>query len=209
MKNKLIYLILIFTFITVFSAKFKMTYDKYYSKDGHIVLNDSIESTDNNDSGESDNFSKSMHSEITKDPKIAKTTKSKQKVIQKPATKQDKYIPSTSYVVRGKKYYTLSSDKAKNLVQTGYASWYGPGFHGKKTANGEIYNQNMLTAAHKTLPLNTTVKVTNLENNKTLIVRVNDRGPYHGNRILDLSKEAANQLGVLAKGTAKIKLQVI
>lgn len=122
---------------------------------------------------------------------------------------QSKKIPSTSYVVRGKKYKTLSSNNAKNFTEIGTASWYGPGFHGKKTANGEIYNQNAMTAAHKTLPLSSKIKVTNLENNKTVYLRVNDRGPYYGNRILDLSKKAARELGILGKGTAKIKLQVI
>lgn len=125
------------------------------------------------------------------------------------AEKPAKNMPASSYYVKGKKYYTLSTEAAKNLTQIGYASWYGPGFHGKKTANGEIYNQNAMTAAHKSLPLSTKIKVTNLENNKSVFLRVNDRGPYHGNRILDLSKKAAEQLGVLAKGTAKIKLQVL
>jgi rare lipoprotein A len=114
-----------------------------------------------------------------------------------------------SYKVKGKKYYTLSSKMAKGFIQTGLASWYGPGFHGKKTANGEIYNQNAMTAAHKTLPLSTMIKVTNLENMKSIIVRINDRGPYYGNRILDLSKKAADALGISKHGTGKIKLQVI
>lgn len=131
------------------------------------------------------------------------------KVVKANTAVKTKKIPATTYVVRGKRYTTLSSDSAKNLTQIGTASWYGPGFHGKKTANGEIYNQNAMTAAHKTLPLSTKIKVTNLENNKTVYLRVNDRGPYHGNRILDLSKRAAQELGVLGKGTAKIKLQVI
>ncbi len=118
-------------------------------------------------------------------------------------------IGSRSYVVKGKKYQTITKSNAKNFTQIGIASWYGPGFHGKRTANGERYNQNAMTAAHKTLPLSTVVKVTNLENNKTVVVRINDRGPYYGNRILDLSKKAAQSLGISHRGTAKIKLQVL
>lgn len=121
----------------------------------------------------------------------------------------NKKVGSHSYVVRGKRYQTLSSSSIKKFTQTGIASWYGPGFHGKRTANGEIYNQNAMTAAHKTLPLSTVVKVTNLENKKSIIVRINDRGPYYGNRILDLSKKAAEMLGVSKRGTAKIKLEVV
>ena len=91
----------------------------------------------------------------------------------------------------------------------GIASWYGPGFHGKDTANGETYNQNDLTAAHPTLPLGTVIKVRNLENNRVLGVRVNDRGPYAKGRILDLSKAAARRLGMLQKGTAPVRIEVM
>lgn len=90
---------------------------------------------------------------------------------------------------------------------TGLASWYGPGFHGKKTANGETYNMYALTAASKTLPLGSWVKVTNLDNNKQVTVKINDRGPYVGIRILDLSYEAAKRLGIIAKGTGHIKIE--
>ncbi len=89
------------------------------------------------------------------------------------------------------------------------ASWYGPNFHGKKTANGEIFNTFSLTAAHKTLPLNSIVKVVSLENNKTVIVRINDRGPFKSGRIIDLSKAAASRIGVLAKGTMNVKIVVL
>lgn len=146
--------------------------------------------------------------ENTDKPKV-ENPKIESKKTEKKTAKNEKFIPSTSYVVKGKKYYTLSSKDAKDFTQIGLASWYGPGFHGKKTANGEIYNQNSLTGAHKTLPLSSKVKVTNIENNKSLIITINDRGPYHGNRILDLSKKAAEILGVLKKGTSKIKLEVL
>jgi len=91
----------------------------------------------------------------------------------------------------------------------GYASWYGPGFHGKQTANGEIYDQGNMTAAHKILPLNTWVRVTNLDNGKSVPLRINDRGPYKKNRIIDLSHEAAKILGFVEKGTARVKIAVI
>lgn len=91
----------------------------------------------------------------------------------------------------------------------GYASWYGPGFHGKATANGEKYNQNQMTAAHKILPMNTWVQVHNLENNRVAVVRINDRGPYKKNRIIDLTKRAADALGFKDKGTAHVSLKVL
>lgn len=112
-----------------------------------------------------------------------------------------------SYTVRGKTYYPLKS--AQNFVETGIASWYGPGFHGKKTSNGERYNQNELTAAHKILPFGTMVQVTNLENGRSTKVRINDRGPFVGSRVIDLSRAAAKSLGMLGKGTAKVRITAL
>ena len=89
------------------------------------------------------------------------------------------------------------------------ASWYGPGFHGQKTANGEIYNQNSFTAAHKSLKFGTLLKITNLKNNKSVVIRINDRGPYIHGRDLDLSKAAATELGFISKGVSKIKVEEI
>ncbi len=89
------------------------------------------------------------------------------------------------------------------------ASWYGPGFHGQKTANGEVYDQMSFTAAHKSLKFGTLLKITNLRNNKSVVVRINDRGPYIGGRDLDLSKAAALELGFVRKGVAKIKVEEI
>ena len=89
------------------------------------------------------------------------------------------------------------------------ASWYGPGFNGKKTSNGEIYDMNAMTAAHKTYPMNTMVKVTNRDTGASATVRINDRGPFVSGRIIDLSKSAANKVGVFAKGTAPVKLEVV
>ena len=111
------------------------------------------------------------------------------------------------YKINGKWYYP-AVDYTYNEV--GIASWYGPGFHGKKTANGEIFDQNKITAAHKTLPLPSIVRVTNLENGKVLpSVRVNDRGPFVKNRIIDLSKKAANELGFMNKGVARVRVEIL
>ena len=93
--------------------------------------------------------------------------------------------------------------------QVGVASWYGEAFRGKKTANGEIYDPDKLTAAHRRLPFGTLVKVTDLSNNRQVIVRINDRGPYKRGRIIDLSLAAARQLGMVKKGLAKVKVEII
>jgi rare lipoprotein A len=93
--------------------------------------------------------------------------------------------------------------------QTGTASWYGPGFHGKATASGTIYDQNDLTAAHQTLPLGSRVLVTNLQNGNTVVVTINDRGPFAKGRILDLSYAAGRALGMIAPGTVPVRLDVI
>lgn len=94
-------------------------------------------------------------------------------------------------------------------IKKGIASWYGPGFHGKKTATGEIFDMYEMTAAHKTLPIPSYAQVTNLENNKTVVVRINDRGPYVGNRLLDLSYAAAKKLGIQHDGTGKVEIKAI
>lgn len=92
-------------------------------------------------------------------------------------------------------------------VQVGQASWYGPGFHGRKTASGTRFNQHALTAAHRSLPLGTRARVTNLKNGKKVLVTINDRGPYHGGRIIDLSRAAAKQLAM--NGTARVRVEAI
>lgn len=99
--------------------------------------------------------------------------------------------------------------RPSRFVQTGIASWYGPGFHGKRTANGEIYDQNALTAAHQSLPLGTNVMVTNIENRRAIEVRINDRGPFVEGRIIDLSLAAAKSIGVYAPGTAPVRIEVL
>jgi rare lipoprotein A len=95
------------------------------------------------------------------------------------------------------------------LQITGMASWYGPGFHGNRSASGERYNQNALTAAHRSLPFGTKVQVTNLNNGRSVVVRINDRGPYIGGRVIDLSAAAARMLGVMRTGVAPVRLQVL
>lgn len=94
-------------------------------------------------------------------------------------------------------------------VETGTASWYGPNHDGKRTASGERFDMNAMTAAHRTLPFGTVVEVTNLENQRSVRVRINDRGPYARNRILDLSAAAARRLGIKTKGTARVRIEVV
>ena len=111
------------------------------------------------------------------------------------------------YTVHGKRYYP-------SIVRTGEtfhgrASWYGPKFHGKLTSNGETYNMYDATAAHKTLPMNTIVRVTNKNNGRSTIVRINDRGPFVESRIIDLSKKAATDIGMIGTGTAPVQLEVL
>ena len=101
------------------------------------------------------------------------------------------------------------SPKLRGEVAYGKASWYGSKFQGRKTSNGEKFNKNELTAAHKTLPFNTKVRVTNMVNKKAVVVRINDRGPFRGNRIIDLSEKAAEKIDMKTVGTADIKMQII
>lgn len=112
-----------------------------------------------------------------------------------------------TYRVFGKKYHTMPS--AKNYHEIGTASWYGTKFHHHTTSSGEPYDMLAMTAAHKTLPLPTYVQVTNLSNHRKVIVKVNDRGPFEGSRIIDLSYAAAKKLGMLGHGTAKVSIVAI
>ncbi len=112
-----------------------------------------------------------------------------------------------SYVVRGQRYFTEKSSRGH--VERGLASWYGEPFHGRKTSSGEIYDMHAMSAAHKTLPLPTYARVTNTENGRSVVVRINDRGPFHGPRIIDLSYTAAVKLGVARRGTAMVEVRAI
>ncbi len=111
------------------------------------------------------------------------------------------------YTIRGITYYPTVVSVGDQF--NGRASWYGPDFHGKFTSNGEVYDMHDMTAAHKTLPMNTIVRVTNQENGKSVVVRINDRGPFVDNRIIDLSNEAATRMNMLNKGTALVSLEVL
>ncbi|SKA73971.1 rare lipoprotein A [Paucidesulfovibrio gracilis DSM 16080] len=118
------------------------------------------------------------------------------------------YAPKTKpYTVMGKRYYPLRT--AAGYDEVGIASWYGRDFHGKPTASGDIYDMHKMTAAHKTLPLGTVVRVTNLENGQRVNLLVNDRGPFVGTRIIDLSYAAAQALGSDRKGLARVRVQAV
>lgn len=111
------------------------------------------------------------------------------------------------YEVLGKRYRVMSSEEG--YFERGVASWYGEKFHGHKTSNGEIFDMYEVSAAHKSLPIPSFLKVTNLDNNRSIVVRVNDRGPFHGDRIIDLSYAAAVKLGYADRGTARVELEAI
>ncbi len=110
----------------------------------------------------------------------------------------------SSYVVNGRRYYTMQS--SRGYRERGIASWYGTKFHGRNTSSGERYDMYAMTAAHKELPLPTYVRVTNLQNGRSTVVKVNDRGPFHSNRIIDLSYAAATKLGIIGKGTGLVEV---
>ena len=118
-----------------------------------------------------------------------------------------KYGNPESYEVFGKRYHTL--DSAQGFSEEGVASWYGKKFHGQRTSSGEVYDMYAMTAAHKTLPIPVFVEVSNLDNGRKAIVKVNDRGPFHEGRVIDLSYAAATKLGVAAAGTAHVAIRVI
>ena len=123
------------------------------------------------------------------------------------AEPRSRYGNPPHYEVFGKRYYTLTS--SEGYEERGIASWYGKKFHGRKTSNGDTYDMYGMTAAHTTLPLPTYVEVTNLENGRRVVLRVNDRGPFHGNRLIDLSYAAAKKLGVVSAGTARVNVRAV
>lgn len=120
---------------------------------------------------------------------------------------RSRYGNPESYEVFGKRYHTLKT--SRGFRERGIASWYGKKFHGRKTSSGETYDMYRMTAAHKHLPLPTYVRVTNLENGSTAILKVNDRGPFHENRVIDLSYAAAVKLGIVRYGTAFVEITAI
>ncbi len=120
---------------------------------------------------------------------------------------KSRYGNPASYVVFGKRYHTLAS--SAGYSDRGIASWYGTKFHGHRTSSGEPYDMYQMSAAHKTLPLPSYARVTNLDNGKSVVVKINDRGPFHDNRIIDLSYAAASRLDILGKGTGLVEMQTI
>ncbi|MBI2994170.1 MAG: septal ring lytic transglycosylase RlpA family protein [Gammaproteobacteria bacterium] len=120
---------------------------------------------------------------------------------------RSRYGNPESYIVHGRRYHVLKN--SDNFAEEGIASWYGEKFHGRRTSNGETYDMYAMTAAHKTLPLPTYVEVTNLKNGKKVIVRVNDRGPFHDNRIIDLTYTAATKLDILNAGTGLVRVRAV
>lgn len=136
------------------------------------------------------------------------TERSARPQAQSPAPKLPKgggyYKVGKPYQIKGR-WYTPRVDPTYD--EAGQASWYGPNFHGKKTANGEVFDQDALTAAHPTIPLPSYAYVTNLENGRTLLVRINDRGPFANDRILDASARVARELGFYEQGTARVRVK--
>ena len=116
------------------------------------------------------------------------------------------YKVGNPYKIDGEWYYPAEDE---NYDRKGIASWYGPNFHGKPTANGEVFDQNLVTAAHPTLPMPIYARVTNLENGRSLVVRINDRGPFVADREIDLSRRSAELLGYLKQGTARVRVQYL
>jgi rare lipoprotein A len=147
--------------------------------------------------------------------KVASTAKSKAKVADAPVKAKAKTkvakapVDEDEVQPKAKKKVAKASKGGGTEYQSGMASWYGGNFNGRKTANGEIYNMNEMTAAHKTLPFGTLVRVTNTRNGDTVDVRINDRGPFVGGRVIDLSRAAASDIGVTASGVAPVKLTIL
>jgi rare lipoprotein A (peptidoglycan hydrolase) len=152
--------------------------------------------------------------------KINNSVKSEEKTTNQESQEENitnsDYYPKNQYngiFKIGKPYtafdITYTPQNYETFEEIGIASWYGKDFHGKKTANGEIYNLGDLTAAHPTLPLPSIVKITNLDNNQSQVVRVNDRGPFAKNRVIDVSEKTAEILGFKNKGTTKVKVELL
>lgn len=167
---------------------------KIYKNEGDNVVTNTTDTEDQSTQDSTQTNPSLENTDNTKNTKSTKATSFKPKV-------------AYTYKVRGKRYSALAN--SQGFTQVGTASWYGGQFHGRKTANGEIYNMNAMTAAHKTLPLRTYAKVTNLATNKSIVIKINDRGPFYGNRIIDLSRAAAQKLGVIKKGTAKVEVTAL
>jgi rare lipoprotein A len=151
--------------------------------------------------------SKSRVAERSVDPKYGVTASQRVIADGRPIPKGGgSYRVGQPYTIAGKRYVPREDT---SYDETGIASWYGDDFHGRKTANGEIYDMNAISAAHTTLPMPSYVRVTNLQNNRSLIVRVNDRGPFHDDREIDLSSKAAELLGFRDRGLAQVRVEYV
>lgn len=177
--------------ITMTSSKFQTSQVPYEQSEQYNAAGDSVSTIKGY---ASDDIWSDTFNEISKD-NPAKDSKDRLKGTMKP------------YKQNGKWYYPQQVNLGDSF--DGIASWYGLKFHAKKTASGERYDMNAHTAAHKTMPMNTVVRVYNVENGKSTVVRINDRGPFVEGRIIDVSKAAAKDLDMMKKGTAKVKLEVI
>lgn len=133
------------------------------------------------------------------------TESSNNRVVSKQVVAAKVDVPEEPSIIE--KLNAVASNTVKKFTQSGVASWYGRQFHGRKTASGERFDMNALTAAHRTLPLNCYIRVTNKSNGKSVVVKVNDRGPFHGNRVLDLSYGAAKALGITNAGAGKVSIE--
>ena len=151
-------------------------------------------------------FSAPVYKEVDRAPSGKIDLSSIQNAVPKPEPRS-RYGNKNPYTVFGKQYWLL--DSSEGYKERGIASWYGSKFHGRRTSSGEIYDVYKMTAAHKSLPLPTYVRVTNLENRRQIIVKVNDRGPFHDDRIIDLSYAAATKLGMAAQGTARVEVEAL
>ena len=140
--------------------------------------------------------------------------------ITKQKSKQKQYVvreERTVYKAQRKKVKTrdpietliANEFRESKMIQQGKASWYGPGFYGRKTASGEVFTKTELTAAHRTLPMGTKLRVTNKDTGESVVVKVNDRGPFHGNRVIDLSHAAAKTIGMIKSGVCSVKIERI
>jgi rare lipoprotein A len=157
--------------------------------------------------GETPGSDSGGHATGEPDPTVGATTSpAAEGALPRPELKS-RYGNPESYVVFGQRYEVL--DSSRGYVREGIASWYGEPFHGRRTSNGEVYDMHALTAAHKSLPLPTYVLVTNLENGRQVVLRVNDRGPFHGGRIIDVSFSAAQKLGMIGPGTARVEVRAL
>lgn len=174
--------------------------DDYYDRDNDGNDRNNSKNDDRNTNKNNDKSNKNDYQQ-TNTPYNSNATYNK-----KPKNYSGYYKVGQPYKVDGKTYYP---SEVKSYKATGLASWYGEDFHNRKTANGETYNMYDMTAAHKTLPLPSVVRVTNLENGRSVVVRVNDRGPFKKNRVIDLSRRAAEELDIIGSGLAKVKVEYL